>query len=129
MFIEQTNCSVGVFVNRNFVRATRIIIPIASMQDLFLINYAKTLIKATRGTVSYLNLIADETEHSMVDKNLNAHAQTHKGFNVLADKDLSATLLTNYNFMMINYRTWNDISDKKKEALQKMPSTLILNKK
>ena len=129
MFIEQTNCSVGVFVNRNFVRATRIIIPIASMQDLFLINYAKTLIKATRGTVSYLNLIADETEHSMADKNLHAHAQTHKGFSVLADKDLSATLLINYNFMMISYRTWNEISDKKKKALQKMPSTLILNKK
>jgi Kef-type K+ transport system membrane component KefB len=129
MFIEQTNCSVGVFVNRNFVRATRIIVPIASMSDLFLIHYATTLIKATHGTITYLNVAEDNAEREQVDEALNLETQTHRTSKLLDDKDLSASLLSDYNFMMISYTTWNDISDQKKEALQKMPSTLILNKK
>ena len=30
--------------------------------------------------------------------------------------------------MLIGYETWNEVSEQRKEALQKMPSTLILNK-
>jgi hypothetical protein len=36
-------------------------------------------------------------------------------------------LLTDYNFMLISYDVWNDVSENRKEALQSMPSTLILS--
>ena len=47
---------------------------------------------------------------------------------LLPDKDLTPGLFNSYNFMLIGYNTWNDVSEHRKEALQKMPSTLILNK-
>ena len=37
MFIEQSNCPVGVFVNRNFVKASNVIVVIDSEEDLFLL--------------------------------------------------------------------------------------------
>jgi hypothetical protein len=47
---------------------------------------------------------------------------------LLPNKDLTAELFYGFNFMLIGYNTWNDVSEHHKEALQKMPSTLILNK-
>ena len=48
--------------------------------------------------------------------------------NLLPEKDLTPGLFNGYNFMLISYDTWNDVSEHRKEALQRMPSTLILSK-
>ncbi len=42
---------------------------------------------------------------------------------------MTADLLSGYNFMLISYDSWNDVSEHRHEALQKMPSTLILSHK
>ena len=100
-FIEQSDCPVGVFVNRNFVKASNVIVIIGSEEDLFLENYARTLLKTTHGSSTTFHLDKEE---------------------------LTPQLLSGYNFMLISYKTWNDISEHRKAALQKMPSTLILSK-
>lgn len=95
-FIEQSHCPVGVFVNRNFVKATHILVYVASKEDRFLFSYAQTLAKATHGEIT----VAAE---------------------------LSAESLEQHNFMLISYKSWNRVSEQRKEALQRMPSTLILS--
>lgn len=129
MFIEQANCPVGVFVNRNFVKATQIILVIDSVSDLFLLKYAETLLKSTQGTAFILNS-ADKSQpaHAEIDDQLHRFTQTTVQARILPDADLSAELLSGYNFMLISYTTWNDVSENYKEALQEMPSTLILSK-
>ena len=62
LFIEQTQCPVGVFVNRNFVKATNAIVIINSADDLFLIDYAKTLLRTTCGKATLLNLYNGNNE-------------------------------------------------------------------
>ena len=95
-FIEQSHCPVGVFVNRNFVKASHILVYVASKEDRFLFSYAQTLAKATHGEIT----VAAE---------------------------LSAESLEQHNFMLISYKSWNRVSEQRKEALQRMPSTLILS--
>lgn len=129
LFIEQAECSVGVFVNRNFIRATNVIIPIASKADLFLLDYAATLLKATHGSIAFVDKLDYLPQDAEVALALADFDKNHKHATFLPDKQLSAQLLVQYNFMLISYTTWNQISDQKKEALQRMPSTLILNKK
>ena len=51
-FIEQSHCPVGVFVNRNFVKASHILVYVASKEDRFLFSYAQTLAKATHGEIT-----------------------------------------------------------------------------
>lgn len=129
LFIERTDCTVGVFVNRNFVKATNVIIPIANKGDLFLLNYVSTLLKSTHGTAAFQYQATGSPEDAEVMTALARFDQEHKGATFLSDKQLSGDLLAQYNFMLISYTTWNTISDHKKEELQRMPSTLILNKK
>lgn len=132
IFIERSHCDVGVFINRNFVRASNLLIIIGREEETFLLGYAGTLLKATHGAACIVN---------QIDKNLRpeAFASANRQINAfiastpqtsLSDKqELSADLFDGFNFMLIGYRTWNDVSERRKEALLKMPSTLILNKK
>lgn len=99
-FIEQSNCPVGVFVNRKFVRATNTLIVEGEEKDSFLQQYADNLRRTT-----------------------NTECTTLK----LSEIPLSECRLSDYNFMLISYPTWNKISESEKEALQQMPSTLILS--
>jgi Kef-type K+ transport system membrane component KefB len=129
MFIEQANCPVGVFVNRDFVKANKIILIIDSENDLFLLSYAQTLLKTTRGFVSILNRTSgDASDKLQVHSRTKQFLETLQTGEVLSEKDITPELLRRYNFMLISYATWNDVSENRKEALQKMPSSLIINK-
>lgn len=99
-FIEQSHCPVGVFINRKFVRATNTLIIEGSDEDRFLQSYADSLERTT------------QTERSTLR---------------IPQQTLTGNLLSGFNFMLISYKTWNKISKTEKDALQQMPSTLILS--
>ncbi|MDL2255767.1 cation:proton antiporter, partial [Parabacteroides sp. OttesenSCG-928-K15] len=128
-FIEGALCPVGVFVNRNFVKATQIIIIIDNAQDLFLLDYAQTLLKSTRGQAALLDRSTAIPDRELIDHKIKAFVSEENMTSLLPQKDITADLLDNYNFMLVSYETWNFVSDTKKEALQAMPSTLILSNK
>ena len=125
-FIEQSHCPVGIFVNRDFVKASKIVLILDSEADLFLLPYAQTLMISTQG---YISIVYRSSEYRQIEKPLRQFLATVKSSTLLPDTDISGTLLTKYNFMLISYATWNDVSEHRKEALQEMPSTLILGAK
>jgi Kef-type K+ transport system membrane component KefB len=128
-FIEHSHCPVGIFVNRYFVKATSVILIVASADDLFLLDYARTLLLSTSGSISLLNKTSSTTPGvGKIEESFARFTETVKQSKILPDKDLAPGLFNGYNFMLISYHTWNDVSEHRKDALQKMPSTLILNK-
>ncbi|MDR1981482.1 MAG: cation:proton antiporter [Tannerellaceae bacterium] len=130
IFIENSHCPVGVFVNRYFVKATNILVVIASEEDLFLLDYLPTLLKSTSGSVAFLNTAGSTMPGvERINASLDEFTGRIKPSRVLSDKDLTPELFSGYNFMFISYHTWNDVSEHRKKALQRMPSTLILSKK
>ncbi|MDR1258307.1 MAG: cation:proton antiporter [Tannerellaceae bacterium] len=129
VFIENASCAVGVFVNRNFVKANNAILIVASAGDLFLLDYAHTLLKSTRGSVALVNLAATPAQGvGEIEASFARFTSISGQSSVLPGKDLTAGMFTGYNFMLISYQTWNDVSEHRREALQRMPSTLILRK-
>ena len=129
MFIEQSNCPVGVFVNRNFVKASNVIVVIDSEEDLFLLGYAQALLKSTHGSASVLDKSSSTTPgNEVIKEGILRFTEDVKQTTLLREKDLTPQSFNGFNFMLISYKTWNDVSEHRKEALQKMPSTLILSK-
>ncbi|MDR0796667.1 MAG: cation:proton antiporter [Tannerella sp.] len=127
MFIEQANCSVGIFVNRSFVKATEIILIINAKDDLFLLNYATTLIKSTKGKVSILNRTNHiPSENELIHDEINDFVARTTDSIVLSGKELQRESFTGQNFLLISYATWNKLSVECEEALKDMPSTLII---
>jgi Kef-type K+ transport system membrane component KefB len=123
-FIMQSHCPVGVFVNRDFVRATHILMIIASTDDLFLLGYALTMQRCTHGQISLLDI---RTDRNIPDPRLTAFPNEYN--TILAEHSLTPETFTlnEYDFLFISYATWNVVSEQAKEALQSMPSTLILS--
>lgn len=129
MFIRQTQCAVGVFINRQFVKATETLIVIDSEKDLFLLKYASTLQQTTGTDITVVNRVRSEhPEYQNIVKELFAYCELQQHGIVSEEKDLSQAMLREFNFMLISYDTWNIVSEDSKKALQKMPSTLILSK-
>ena len=128
IFIEQTHCPVGVFINRDFERADNVLLILESEQDLYLLQYAITLLKTTNGSIAILDRTKTKnTGHENIKKQLALFFESVPTVSILSETDITATLLNRYNFMLISYITWNDVSEHYKEALQLMPSTLIIN--
>ena len=128
-FIEQSHCPVGVFVNRQFVKATHTLILVRSEADLFLFTYGETLQQTTFSELAILNLSNDEAaDYTPLRRAITEFTDLRKKGHLLSERKLSENLLAAYNFMLVSYDTWNSISESDKIALQKMPSTLILSK-
>jgi hypothetical protein len=130
VFIENASCPVGVFVNRNFVKATSVILIIASANDLFLLNYAQILLKSTQGSISFVDITGSDMMPGSgeINDSLLSFTSTVRQSTLLPLKVLTPELFSGYNFMLISYHTWNEVSEHHKKALQRMPSTLILSR-
>ena len=130
VFIEKSLCDTGVFVNRGFVRASEVIVVIDSEKDLFLLEYASSLLRTTQGSVSILDRSSSTTEDSeRIQLSIRRFIQSTKRASLLIERDMTAELLSGYDFMLISYGSWSNVSRHRHEALQKMPSTLILSHK
>lgn len=129
MFIEQSLCPVGVFVNRKFVKASNTLIVIHFAEDLFLLNYADHLKQTTGSDLTILNLMSNEAKDiDLVTQCLFEYTELQHKAIVYNGNKLTQNVLSAYNFMLISYNTWNLLSEVSNEELQKMPSTLILSK-
>jgi len=117
-FVMQSRCDVGVFINRNFVKATKVLIIIRNDGDLFLLNYASNLLLTNEGTADILCLNPIKFDNI---------PSSDKNIKLLSSARFSCELLRNYNFMFVSYQTWQASTIDYKKELEVIPSTLVLN--
>lgn len=130
-FIENSNCSVGVFVNRNFSKISKTLVFIDKPEDEFLLRYARRLLRNNgEVTVRIMDV------HKLVETNPNIResiAALKKEFpsavKVSKNLHVSSTYVSNYSFLLISYTAWNHYSASPENVLENIPSTLIINKK
>lgn len=127
-FIEQSHCPVGVFVNRNFVKASDVLLILHQTTDLFLLSYITPLLRSTHGLVNILICLDKSAPaYGLIRSTAEEWIAEERSCSVLSEKELTAQLFSYYNFLIISYESWNILSEPYKEALQNMPSTLILS--
>jgi len=135
-FVINCHCSVGIFVNRGFVRANNILVIINDENDLQLQSYASMIQKATKGYVQLLQRIkvkagnnermtASNDSKTVADR-LKDYANSTKDTSISFEKDLTVELLGSADLMLVSYHTWQIISIEYNDLLQRMPSTFII---
>ncbi|MDR2149181.1 MAG: cation:proton antiporter [Tannerella sp.] len=130
-FVDKSNASVGVFVNRNFVNAEHILLIINSVKDLILLNYVRTLQATTHGFVKLLNRVNPASGDS---KTVTDALKTFLGGNENAaaipfEKDITRDLLKESDLMLVTYDAWQTLTVETKDTLKDMPSTLLVEDK
>ncbi|MDR0572972.1 MAG: cation:proton antiporter [Tannerella sp.] len=126
-FVENSSCSVGVFINRGFIRAGNILVIFNSEKDLILLDYVKTLQKTTHGFVQLMDRVSPTSDDSeRVAFALSGYLTTAKETAIPFEKNLTTDILRNADLMLVSYDTWQLISEECDDTLQDMPSTLII---
>lgn len=127
-FVENSQCSVGIFINRNFMEISNVVVILNELNDDFLIRYAHRLLKNDAKT-----LITFIDEKHLISKEEIFKSQ----YSTLTENfPNSIKLVTNnnnnlqkYDFMMISYQCWNNHIESGSGKLDHIPSTIIINKK
>jgi Kef-type K+ transport system membrane component KefB len=128
-FIKQTYSSVGIFVNRDFEKATEVIVVLKNIRDVFLFEYAFNLIAANRCKIYVCELGDAIGKNKLSERSVREFLNDYPEAVFIRSLYLPVDLLSKQNFMLISYETWEDIHEHEKETLQYMPSTLIIKKR
>jgi hypothetical protein len=127
-FIEESHGGVGVFVNRDFTQASDVVVVLKKPQDTFLLHYAENLMAFNEAKIAVSELGDEIPKDPEALTTLREFLNTYPETTYLHSPQLSSLFISNRNFMLVSYETWMDISEREKEALQAMPSTLIIRK-
>jgi Kef-type K+ transport system membrane component KefB len=130
-FIENSQCSVGVFVNRNFSKISKTLVLIESPDDEFLLRYARRLLR-NNGEVSIRIMDTQKLSesHPEIGKSMDAlREEFPKAVKINGNLQLSSNGISGYSLLLISYATWNHHVAVHEKDLENIPSTLIINKK
>jgi hypothetical protein len=130
-FIENANCSVGVFVNRGFTSITSTVVLLQDESDEFLLRYARRLIRNNpEVTINIIDINKLSSNNDVIRQGIQELRQQFVGkISVNKATRLNSTVFAKQSFMLISYQTWNLLSDSDKNELKSIPSTIIINKK
>ncbi|GHV43188.1 cation/H(+) antiporter [Bacteroidia bacterium] len=130
-FVENANCTVGIFVNRSFHQITSTLIVLSVETDGFFLRYARRLLRNTSGDVHITiidtnNILANDPTATEIFEILRvAYPNNIKMSRI---KNIS-NISNRFSFMMISYQAWNTLLATNKWELRNIPSTLIISKK
>lgn len=130
-FVENTNCSVGVFINREFASITSTLVYIHDESDEFLLRYARRLIRNNSNvSISIVDVNKLASTSKVIREGIQELRQQYPN-EVKMNKAtrLSPTVFAKQSFLLISCPTWDLLSETRKSDLKNIPSTLIINKK
>jgi len=130
-FIENSHCSVGVFINRGFSSISTTLILLYSESDAFLLRYARRLLRNNSEVSIFImdiNKIIQTSEamRNAIDELVSAFPNSVK---ILKSSKNNAGIISKFSFLLVSYPTWNILSGSENRELSNIPSTLIINKK
>jgi len=130
MFIEQVDCTVGIFINRNFVKAHNVVLIINNKEDLSLLNYINPLVKSTARNVNVIiKMSKSDPSYEVIRLTLYDFTVKESNVTFTSSKKLNPSHFYGNNLMLISYDAWNELSEEYNETLQRMPSTLIIRER
>lgn len=125
--IEDAQCSVGVFVDKGFAQADRILLPLAAPGDLFLLHYAERLLQGEGRRLTLLD-VAGLTQRDPSFRNGAQHLQQRAGerLEVVLGTPLGAQVLAQHDLLLTSYKGWSRAAEARAPWLGEVPSTLII---
>lgn len=125
--INKSKVPVGVLMDKGFSNAEKVIIPIFSEHDTFLIQFAQKLINNSGSQITFLNESEQAKGNAEIKEKIRAIEQfAPNHINVLSEKNIDKELLDTQNLMIVSIKSWKKLVDSKSFWLSDIPSTMIL---
>ena len=125
--IEEARCSVGVFMDKGFTQADRIVLPLGAPGDLFLLHYAERLLHGEGRRLTLLDAAG------LIQRDPSFRIGVHRLQELAADRievltgvNLDARLLAQHDLLLSSYKGWSRAAEARAPWLGDVPSTLII---
>lgn len=126
-FIEDAHCSVGVFIDKNFVAVGKIYIPLFSEGDEQLLRYAKLFVQNSGSSVTILDAKETPGLSNQWQKEMQLlTSQTGKSIELSMNRIIDKEMLSRFDLMIISHSSWEHLVKSKSLWLEHIPSTLII---
>jgi Kef-type K+ transport system membrane component KefB len=126
-FLEETNCHVGVLVDKDFDVADKILVSLQDFSDLFLISLAERFIINNNAKVIISDpnrLVKSNMIFSMaIDK---IRSENQNFVEIHESHQFTQEFLSTFNLVMVSYSGWRDLTRMRQTWLSLTPSVLIL---
>ncbi|MDR0371520.1 MAG: cation:proton antiporter [Prevotellaceae bacterium] len=131
-FVEHSDCSVGILINRGYTNSETTLILLQEVNDVFLLRYARRMLRNNPNvhiTIIDLNkvLSSNKTALEYYDRELKSIFAA--SIKISRIKELTTDLFSRFNFMLVSYQAWEHFSENSNNEFVNIPTTLIINKK
>jgi hypothetical protein len=125
--LSQVKAPVGIFIDKNYEKSERIIVPIFDAADAFLVFYISKLYENSRSKITIL-------DSTRIFKSDNDHAAGFSLFDLSKFRNLEIIhtskpdkkLLENSDLMLISLTSWENVVNKGEAWLSSTPSVLVI---
>lgn len=125
-FIEESDCSVGVFLDKDFQSAEKVLLPLLSVGDMFLLLYARRLLSTGKVQITILDMAGITRTDPGLKKEINSMLKAAPEQVSVSKQELDKELLTTHDLLLLSYQGWKKVSDSSEEWLAALPSTLVI---
>jgi len=125
--IAKTKTPLGILIDKDLQQVDRVIIPIFSSEDAFLLDYAQKLITNNNSKIKILDVNANSNDNFVLKSAINSLEQKYPKNIILIDENsIKKDLLEHLDLMIIGVESWKVLLDKYSVWLRRVPSVLIL---
>jgi len=128
--IAKSKVTVGVLIDKGFIKTDQICIPVISSNDEFLIGFAQKLINFSESQISFIDFNHHIHKNSGLKESIRAIEQIAPNHILLMNEaQINAGFLKQQNLMLISVESWKYLIETKNNWLTTIPSTLIIANK
>jgi Kef-type K+ transport system membrane component KefB len=130
LILNKSKISVGVLLDKGFIKCDRVFIPIFSEEEIPLIKLAQKLIKNSNSQVTVLDAAGRIKNNSELKESIRAIEQSAPNhINLISERIIEKDFLRQNDLMVISLASWKKLVDSKSLWLSDIPSSLILLEK
>ncbi|MBU3680383.1 MAG: cation/H(+) antiporter [Flavobacterium sp.] len=125
--IARTQMPLGIFIDKNLQKVDRVLVPIFSAEDTFLIDFCQKLISNNESKVAVLASNAIVQTNFLLESALTALEQEYpSNLSLLSERILDKEFLGKQDLLVISLDSWKKLVASQSTWLSNIPSVLII---
>lgn len=125
--ITRTQLPLGIFIDKNLQKVDRVLVPIFSAEDTFLVDYCQKLISNNDSKVAVLASNAIVESNFLLESALSTLEQEYPAhLSLLHERILDKEFLSKQDLLVISLDSWKKLVASQSTWLSNIPSVLII---
>lgn len=124
--LSKSRVPVGVFIDKDFSSAEKVLILVGKEEDSTLLDYAQKLIANNKSQLYIQELTDLKSSHSYRERIRQIEQVAPNHISILAEQPLEKGRLQSVDLLLISMQTWAALIQNKNRTLVDAPSTLII---